>query len=586
MESMYNLKEIKETCDLFNQAYYSYNEYIFDWIEDKTTIIRTVNEIFSKSILTDMPEDYWTDQAALYTDGQLLTDPKTIKKIRKETEGFMPSEARKSLAFWMRNPGFWCYYTIKETLGDDFFIIEDLVTGDTHLMYSTPITFLQTKSVAKDKHFLSLMLPNGSCLQTIGFPKFFSFSASELQFFFSLFSRGLDLGSAINKHFIKLTELETLNNTRQFFGEGVGVKQIWQPFKLKNFNISDLEGTWDSRELGKQQIFRFASVAASYASLPNSHIFKTECDFLKIELVRDNRSGEMGLFTSSETSYTLFSALLMRSYPELVLPKQPLVAISPRFSLLLAEGNFPLPWNQFTALIDAMDDATRQKISGLNSPPEDEQGFVDMLSSNKAVEIQDGFSSMDAQPEENIAVYTVEPEDKIFELFDWPKPPKQIQDLFDAPLDDSTVFEVMDDSNSRELFNTLTNDSYAEVIEEDGLALFITSLFEDKFPEEIRMPLMHAFIWILYHKGRSWIPARSYAIEILKMLPYPLTDIYAEGEAFLQDFTSFIKRILCTRGICSLAKRPTSEEVVKGTYTIKGTDAFYSLIRPGEYQVY
>jgi len=84
----------------------------------------------------------------------------------------------------------------------------------------------------------------------------------------------------------------------------------------------------------------------------------------------------------------------------------------------------------------------------------------------------------------------------------------------------------------------------------------------------------------------TWVPARSYAIELLKMQSYPLTDIYFEREAFLQDFTSFIKRILCTRGFCSLAKRPSSEEVRLGTFTIKGSDAFYSLVRPGEYRIY
>lgn len=585
---MYNLKEIKKTCELFDKAYYSYNEYIFDWIEDKTTIIKTVNEIFSKSIGIDLPEDYWIDQAALYTDGQLLTDPKTIKKIRKETEGFMPSEARKSLAYWMRNPGFWCFYAITETLGDDFFTIEDLVTGDAHLMHSSPITFLQTKSAAKNKNYLSLMLPNGSCLQTIGFPKFFSLPASDLQFFFSLFSPGLDLGPAINKNFIQLIELETIGNMPPFFGESVGMKQIWQPFKLKNFNISDLEGTWDAKELGKQQIFKFAREAASYTKLPNSHIFKTECDFLKIELVRDNTSGEMGLFTSTDTSYTLFAALLNRSYPELALPEKPAVSISLGLSLLLEDGDYPLPWKKYTALLDAMDGYTSNTTATLTQKvkPEFEQGFMEMLTSDKSVDMQDVLSGMDASHEEIVAVYTVEPADKVFEMFDWPQPPKQLQDLFDSPLDDSVVFEVMDTSTSRDLFNTLTNQLYAEVIEEEGLASFITSLFDDKFPEKVSMPLMNAFIWILFHKGREWVPARSYAIEILKMQPYPLTDIYFEREAFLQDFTAFIKKVLCTRGICSLAKRPSSEEVRQGTYTIKATDAFYSLIRPGEYKIY
>ena len=588
IQSMYNLKEIKKTCDIFTRAYHSYNDFMFDWVESNATIRKTVHAIFSKAQESELPDWYWIGQASLYTDAHMLKDPKTIKKMRKAVEGIASDEERKALSFWADNPGFWCFYTIRETLGDDFFTIEDLMTGDAHLMHAPSIASMQTDPIARNRSYLSLMLPNGSCLQVIGLSKYTSLTASDLRFFFSLFSPGLDLGPAINKNFMHLIELDTVNDLPLFIEEGIEMKQIWQPFKLKNFNISDLEGTWDAKELGKQQIFKFAREATSYTKLPNSHIFKTECDFLKIELVRDNTSGEMGLFTSTDTSYTLFAALLNRSYPELALPEKPAVSISLGLSLLLEDGDYPLPWKKYTALLDAMDGYTSNTTTTLTQKvkPEFEQGFMERLTSDKSVDIQDVLSGMDASHEEIVVVYTVEPADKEFEMFDWPQPPKQLQDLFDSPLDDSVVFEVMDTSTSRDLFNTLTNQLYAEVIEEEGLASFITSLFDEKFPEEVSMPLMNAFIWILFHKGREWVPARSYAIEILKMQPYPLTDIYFEREAFLQDFTAFIKKVLCTRGICSLAKRPSSAEVREGTYTIKATDAFYSLIRPGEFKIY
>ena len=583
---MYNLKEIKKTCDLFSRAYHSYSDFILDWVETKASVRKTVNAIFSKANEIDMPKDYWIDQALLYTNAQMLTDPKTIKKIRREIETFVSDEERKALSFWADNPGFWCYYALEETLGDDFFIIEDLVTGDTHLLHSEDITYMQTDTLSKNKHYLSLLLPNGSCLQAIGFPKFFSLPVTDLQFFFSLFSPRLDLGSAINRHFIRLLELESISAMPLFFEEGIEMKQTWQPFKLKDFNIGMLGSHWDSKTFGKQQIFWFMHEATSYTSQHNAHILGTECGILKVTLVRDNNSGEMGLLTSTDTSYLLFSALLNRSYPELALPQKPAVCISLGLSVLLSEGDYPLPWEKFSAIIDSLEEYTSTKASMQNTPPEHEQESLDMVSNTKSVEIQEVLSRIESSHEEIIAVYTVEQADKDFEMFDWPKPPKQLQDLFDSPLNDSAVFEVRDDSNSRDLFNTLTNGSYAKVIEEDGLASFITSLFDDKFSGEVGMFLMNAFIWILFHKGRTWIPARSYAIEILKMQPYPLTTIYFEREAFLQDFTAFIKKVLCSRGICSLAKRPSSEEVKGGTFTIRGTDAFFSLIRPGEYKIY
>jgi hypothetical protein len=72
---------------------------------------------------------------------------------------------------------------------------------------------------------------------------------------------------------------------------------------------------------------------------------------------------------------------------------------------------------------------------------------------------------------------------------------------------------------------------------------------------------------------------RSYAIELVKWIPGIILREYVEYEDFIQDFSRFTKRLLCTRGICSLAKRPTPEEIKKGTYTIQATGAFYSLLK-------
>ncbi|MDY0289193.1 MAG: hypothetical protein RBR15_10250 [Sphaerochaeta sp.] len=583
---MHTLKEIKKTCDLFIKAYHSYNDFVLDWVESKATVKKTVHAIVSQAVASDLPKDYWIAQASLYTDAQMLTDAKAIRKIHREVEGFVPDKEREALSFWADNPGFWCYYALVETLGDDFYSIEDLLSGDTHLMHSENMKYMQVDILSKDKHYLSLLLPNGSCLQTIGATKFFSLPVSDLQFYFSLFSPNLDLGSAINRHFLKLIELEAISAMPLFFEQGIEMKQTWQPFKLKRFDIRNLGSNWDAKTVGRQQIFWFKHEQANNESLHTANNLGINSGVLKVSLVRDTISGEMGIFTSTDTSYLLFSRLLNRSYPELALPQEPAVSISLGLSMLLADGDYPLPWKKFIPVIDAMDEYMDANTVIQKMQPEYEDDFMELLGSNRSVEIQDALSLMESSPEEVVAVYTVDPEDEIFELFDWPKPPKQIQDLFDSPLDDSALFEVMDDSNSRALFNTLTNGSYAQAIEDEGLAVFITSLFDDKFPEEISRSLMNAFIWILFHKGRSWVPARSYAIEVLKMQPYPLTDIYYKNDAFLQDFTNFIKRILCTRGICSLAKRPSSEEVKAGTFAIQGTDAFYSLIRVGEYKIF
>jgi len=283
----------------------------------------------------------------------------------------------------------------------------------------------------------------------------------------------------------------------------------------------------------------------------------------------------------------LFAALLNRTYPELELPKKSAVTISMALNSLFKDGNYPLlPWKKFSSILELQQDSKDADIFTPEASYDWDQEFLNMRYSDKPFDIRNLSLKEEVGDSTLISVYRIDSEDKPFELFGWPKPPKEIQNLFDKPLNDSTVFEVRENSTSIEKFNALTNGSYAKEIGEGGLAAFITALFVDYFPEELGLKLMNSFIWILYYQGKESIPARSYAIELLKMQPYPLTDIYVEREAFLQDFTKFIKKVLCTRGICSLSSRPKGDEVTKGTYTIKGTDAFYSLIVPAEYRVY
>ncbi|MDY0289175.1 MAG: hypothetical protein RBR15_10160 [Sphaerochaeta sp.] len=52
---------------------------------------------------------------------------------------------------------------------------------------------------------------------------------------------------------------------------------------------------------------------------------------------------------------------------------------------------------------------------------------------------------------------------------------------------------------------------------------------------------------------------RSYAIEALKLFPYPIGQRYPDAEAFIQEFSLFVRKSLSTRGICSLKARPKQD---------------------------
>lgn len=351
MLSMYNLKETEKVCDLFISAYHSYNDYMLEWVESKPTLLKTVQEIFAKAALSNLPHEYWISQASLYTDAHMLMDPKAIRKMRRAVKGVASDDQIKALTSWVDNPGFWCFYTIKETLGNDFFLIEDLFTGDTHLMHAPNIASMQTNQVARNRHYLSLMLFNGLCLQVIGLSKYTSLTASDMQFYLSLFAPGLELGAAINKHFMRMIELDTINKLPLFTEGSMKLKRTWQPFKLESFAIEDLPGHWGLKDRKTQQKFTFIASDPSIRALPTYTTLEGTHTGLKAALVRERTSGEMGLMTSSDASYSFFAALLNSSFDELNLPEEPSVSISLSLTSLLDGGNYPVPWKKYRNIL-------------------------------------------------------------------------------------------------------------------------------------------------------------------------------------------------------------------------------------------
>ena len=128
-------------------------------------------------------------------------------------------------------------------------------------------------------------------------------------------------------------------------------------------------------------------------------------------------------------------------------------------------------------------------------------------------------------------------------------------------------------------FNALTKGMYKDDFFDIGLLEFIEDMFLETFDDDnLAYTLANSFLWILFYKGRQWVPVRSYTIEMLKLFPFSIKEAYPDAETFIETFSTFTKKVLCPKGICSLSARPKIEETKKGTYTIKGSEAFYSLV--------
>ena len=193
--------------------------------------------------------------------------------------------------------------------------------------------------------------------------------------------------------------------------------------------------------------------------------------------------------------------------------------------------------------------------------------------------------SFEALDEEGIRLeiipFAVPQKEKIFELTNWPKP---VDDRYFLSHDlDYSAFFIVDTSEetARQCLK-LANKRYTKAIKGYGVVDLLDSLFLETFDDGLACPVLNTFFWLLYHKGRSLIPVRSYAIEILKWISDYVFFLFDDYEAFIKVFSQCIPNILCNMGICTMETEPSPEATKEGTYSIQATDAFYTLLKPSE----
>ncbi|MDY0290243.1 MAG: hypothetical protein RBR15_15560 [Sphaerochaeta sp.] len=172
--------------------------------------------------------------------------------------------------------------------------------------------------------------------------------------------------------------------------------------------------------------------------------------------------------------------------------------------------------------------------------------------------------------------------DKPYQLSGWPLPAQYDRAVLDLDLIDSDLFECNESEEVEKLFSQVAHKAFVRDVHEFGVLDCIAELFVPTFGRHFTLPLMNTFFWILYYKGGQWTSVRSYAIEVAKWIPSSIIPHYLTQDAYIQKFSTFVKKVLCNRAICTIQTRPTPDEVRLGLYRIKATEAFYAMLKPAE----
>ncbi len=634
MCDMNNYKELKKLSDTFTKGFEDVKELAWDWGHSKKAIKKVMLEI-QKSGPDEIAMEYEIQNSYLYLLAEVFQDATAMKQLRTRHEAELTPEGLQVLSLWENTPASWCYFSIKQKLADDFFLILDHMTGEEHTLYSQGISIMQTWEDAEELRCLCLMLPTGECLQTVGVIKYYKIPVSDFKFYCSLFKPQSSLKTILSKHFVSFFKLDTIATIPMLYHEGYYMGFVWSSFSLPEFDVLQLGGDWIVDTLDTQEKFIFDLPDSTMDKLPNSKLFDTAPRAMPGIILRDSKTGEMGIMTNTEVAYAFYAALVKKAYPELKFPKKPPFFLSTALHAHLVEREFSLPWKKFEAIIDFRPEPDPEEYDDFiidwehvrkeyDHLPDDEpfgpqlKGLLGVfltsqetgqpLDTDALAKVtgmdKENVESMLKEIEENPKrppyswllgddddffeemfdedTYEVLPEDKKFEMKKLPMPDDEDEDgeILYLDLSHSKIFSINNLQKAEEQLLCMTSKAFAEEVTKFGLLDSIEELFTEEF-NELDYPAMNTFFWILLYKGKKWVPLRSYAIEMMKWIPGLIFEDF-EDEEFINAFSLFVFSKLSLFGICSIQKKPTIYELEQGTYKIKGTEAFYSMLKVSE----
>ena len=583
---------IQETCKTFNKGFDDLNSHTMIWGSKQPRLKKSINKLLSLDHSDHYPPGYGNTTTSNYITSQMLIDPKAIQQMLNKKDIYLTDKARQILTFWKETPGFWCFFAIKEILQDNFLTIVDLASGNEHLLYSPALISLQKSNTSRNKHYLCLMLPNGECLQTAGILRHYSLSIADLMFHCSLFEREADLQTVITDHYSDFFELDKISSMPKMVHGDFDYLYTWTEFHIEAFDIKRLGGTWTPKQVDSQISYSLQEPDASMMDVPDGELLESDFPIMGATLYRDDQTGAMALSTKFEVSYRIFADLLTRAYPNLTLLGEPDIAIPMVLCMHITRMGLTPPWDAYKKVEEALDDDDDQEKSQavqallqyymetFNAGNVFDAEAYSKRSGMDLEEVQEVASNLEKVYAKNMPSYEVPFLDRPFEMGGWPVPPPKTRGSFHESLEKAMLFDYDDGQATQQLFTVLAGPVHAQTIDSDGLLEFIEGMFIDNFDMSIAHTLMNTFFWILFYKGKQPLFVRSYAIEMLKLFPYPITQVYPDSEAFIEAFSRFTKKTLCSQGICSLSSRPKGQEIAQGMYAIKGSNAFYSFVKP------
>ncbi len=532
-------------------------------------VLSSINEMkqaFSEEQISNFQKDYLLTRA--------LTSSWTIQRMIKEAGGCLSEQSVNLLRHWQKEQVGWTLFTITEVQDDGFFLIFDEELLFEQLLYSPQ---LAGTSPTIGELFLSLTFSNTACLEPLGnIHTYQNLKIMDISFFLKGLNPGLyesrGISGVISNHFIDFLRLQSAD-TRP------AQSCFFSVDPLNNSHFSEkLPGTWEHVHLDEEtELYRYLA--------PDDDM--SDYSYIAERFLEDRKLEDFWK-------------------PEGLFPPEYYVNVKEGISALLADGAHDLLVVRSLILLHTPDDKSNDVLS-----------ILDLAESNTAVSAAKqvpGFKfpwifrmkkgvSPERQMKERFRLAVVlfldgkEPFDEeiwaermfasedavladvyfiakshfiaLIPYDDWeytlPDVSIPLQSKRSKGLCEGGLFTVRDDPGIIDTFSLYAGSGKAADI--DDLIDFIEDLFFDCFDEDLAYPVMNSLFHILIRQKDQWHPARTFALEVYKILYQEVED----RDEFITSLVKFIYRKLCTNGMCEVPRRPKGDERITGTVPVRGT---------------
>lgn len=611
-------KSFSQTCRQYNSHYNEIEPFVYQMTRDDKIARKYLGEILQLDNDDDsqfqFPTRWFTDLAGQYVATNVMTDPQAISHLRRKYRDQLSDAAIGALDFWREHPYHWEFFEISQEHGDHFYTIRDVLSAEEKVLFSPGITGMQGMKETRECVYCTILFENGACNQTVGIIHSYHLTRKDIEFFCKTLDRLAfleeHLNGVIKKKFLEFFKLDEISTIGFTYSNSEHIAFHWKTLEFSSVRDLVFPGKWEtsSETFFREELLKLDFQGADAAVLkqvvvpdqllagktPEEYWQPITMDIGSIFLNLD--TGSVGVESLTLKSFQRLICILASVLPGIdPLACEPDWLVSPHLlSLTEQMEDFIPPWfnlrepfkhtheepgknAQLARINQVLNGYLMAKNTGV--PFDLEQACLDNgLQEDEARSI---IQTLEENFAKKFKPLELSINDQALAL-SYPIPPPALLVHFGNDLNNSGVFETNDDDACYELFATLTNNSYASIVQLGGIGKFISSLFADEFGRTDGFHIMDGFFFLLLFLDGERLAVRVYALEILKLFHRDLLpSLGLSVEGFISRFSNFVYRKLCRCALILIDSRPSKEELSNGTYRIHSSEFFDDFLVPG-----